>query len=206
MMLQRAIVAGSALAFAGMASADVINISGDLANSTGMTGCDFFGTVEYNFDMEDMGTLTVSLTNDTPPEIGGFITGFLFNILSDDPSASAMLTGATDPDFLGVQNENGAPFGRFDAGAALGADWEGGGNPNFGIAVGVSEMFTFKVTASDASSLSAIDFVGDGEDVNFVVRFRGLLDGGSDKVPGVPAPGAGVLALAGLAIVTRRRR
>jgi hypothetical protein len=206
MKLRNTMVTASVLAFVGIASADIIDISGDAACSTEMTGAAFFGTIEYNFDAGDMGTLVISLTNDTPAEVGGFLTGFLFNILSSDDDASAMLTGTTDADFIGVQNESGAPFGRFDAGAALGGDWEGGGNPSDGIAIGDTEMFTFKVTADDAAALTAVDFVGDGDPVDFVVRFRGLNDGGSDKVCGIPAPGAGVLALSGLAFASRRRR
>jgi hypothetical protein len=199
-------VTACVLACAGIASADIINISGDVAGSNEMTGSNFMGTLDYTFDGGDMGTLIVTLTNTTPAPVGGFLTGFLCNVLSEDDAATAALTSASDADFLNTGNQSGSPFGRFDAGAALGGDWLGGGNPNFGMAIGATEMFTFKVTASDAAALTAVSFIGDGDDVNFVARFRGLTDGGSDKVPGVPAPGASVLALAGLAFASRRRR
>lgn len=191
---------------AGVASADVIPIAGDIGNSTEQTGATFSGTLDYTFTGADMGTLIVSLSNDTPALVGGFLTGFVFNILSMDDNASASLLSATNANFLDTGPESAPPFGDFDAGAALGADWTGGGSPNGGMGVGDFDVFTFKVTASDASALSAISFIGSGDDINFAVRFRGLTDGGSDKVPGVPAPGAGALALGALGLATRRRR
>jgi hypothetical protein len=60
--------------------------------------------------------------------------------------------------------------------------------------------------------LSATDFLGSLDNPGFLVRFRGLEGGGSDKVPGggfqvvVPLPGAGAMAAAGLAFVGFRRR
>ena len=200
-MIRSTLTACAALALAGTASADMIDISGDVFGSTGMTGATFMGTLEYTYNGGDSGTLAVSLTNDTPMDVGGYLTGFVFNV--DSVDAVAALSSTTDPDFLNTGVENAAPFGMFDAGAALNADWTGGGNPSFGMAIGVTEMFEFSVMASDANLLTASSFLGDGND--FVVRFRGLLDGGSDKVP-VPAPGAGALALVGLALAGRRRR
>jgi len=185
------------------ASADMISIAGDVGQSTEMTGATFSGTLDYTFNGGDSGTLMVSLTNDSPMDVGGFLTGFLFSIASADADASATLAMATDPDFLNTGAQAGPPFGEFDAGAALNANWAGGGNPSHGMAVGAAEMFEFDVMASDAGALSASSFLGDGDD--FVVRFRGLENGGSDKVP-VPAPATGMLALGGLALAARRRR
>ena len=59
------------------------------------------------------------------------------------------------------------------------------------------------------AELSAAAFASESAPYSIVVRFRGFDNGGSDKVPGVlvPAPGAaGMLAAAGLAMGTRRRR
>ena len=95
------------------------------------------------------------------------------------------------------------PFGQFDAGAALGANWSGGGSPLFGLAVGESGLFEFTITATDADLLSTANFYGAGDE--FAVRFRGLDNGGSDKLV-TPAPGTGALALLGLGLATRRRR
>ncbi|MCH8211676.1 MAG: hypothetical protein IIB99_09930 [Planctomycetes bacterium] len=171
--------------------------------------------LSYDFILGDMGVLTVDLTNTTifpvgPPkkDDGGFLTGFIFNIDSMDMAPSALLTSTTNAFFLDAQNQNGGPFGMpFVGGASLGGMFLDGGNPMDGLGIGESGTFTFDVTASDADSLSAADFVLTGPfDFNFIVRFRGLGKGGefSDMVPGTPAPGA--LALLGLGALAQRRR
>lgn len=192
------------VACAGLAQADIINIMGSIADSAEQTGANFAGTLDYTYGGGSSGTLVVSLTNTTPGGVGGFLTGFVFNIDSSDGGASAALTGATNANFLDTGSESASPFGNFDAGAALGANWTGGGSPTGGIAVGASAMFTFAISAFDANSLSAASFLGGPNDWNFLVRFRGLNNGGSDKIPGVPAPGA--LALLGFGAVAARRR
>ncbi|MCB9844718.1 MAG: hypothetical protein H6811_01850 [Phycisphaeraceae bacterium] len=190
---------------AGMARADLIGISGSVGNSTEQTGATFSGTISYTFISGSLGALEVFLMNDSPANVGGFLTGFVFNIDSADPLRAATLTGTTDPDFLDTGVENGAPFGTFDAGAALGANWEGGGSPNNGLGIGASGTFMFDVTASDAASLSAASFVNGANEFNFVVRFKGLRVGqGSDKVP-VPGPGGVALLVAAGAMGVRRR-
>jgi MYXO-CTERM domain-containing protein len=190
---------GAALLAAGTASADLINIFGD-----GALG-DYTGSISY-----DGGTnlLVISLTNTSAPANGGFITGVIFNINSADALASAALTNTTDADFLNTGSESGAPFGTFDAGAALGANWLGGGNPNDGIAVGGSVTLTFLVSASDRAFLTASSFINnDVLNPDFVVRFRGFEDGGSDKVPGQPGPAAlGLMSVAGMLSGRRRRQ
>jgi hypothetical protein len=190
-------------ALATAASADTLSIMADSSTSAEHTGSMFSGSLEYIFDAGNTGTLLVSLNNDTTADIGGFLTGFVFNIDSQDANASASLTFGTNINFLDTGEEIASPFGMFDAGAALGANWEGGGEPSFGMSIGSSDMFEFMVTASDASLLSASSFVGDGSE--FAVRFRGLNDGGSDKIL-TPAPGTGALVFCGLAYAGRRRR
>ncbi|MCL4220292.1 MAG: hypothetical protein KJZ65_02870 [Phycisphaerales bacterium] len=193
-----------AFALAGAAQADIVNISGSVMNSTEQTGANYTGTLDYTYGGGSSGTLIVSLTNTTPGGVGGFLTGFVFNINSTDAGASAILTSTTNANFLNTGNESASPYGNFDAGAALGANWTGGGSPADGIAVGGSATFTFAVTALDANLLSASSFMNGPNQWNFLVRFRGLANGGSDKVPGVPAPGA--LALLGLGAAAARRR
>jgi uncharacterized protein (TIGR03382 family) len=191
---------------AASASAATLNISGDITTSNGGTGVSFEGGLDYVFDGGTSGTLTVSLTNTTANTIGGYLTGFVFNIGSVDGSATASLASTTDADFLDTGVESASPYGMFDAGAALNANWNGGGSPSNGIAMGVTEIFVFSVSASDANALDSMSFVGlAGND--FAVRFRGLDNGGSDKLTTtVPAPGTGALALLGLGLASRRRR
>jgi hypothetical protein len=197
------------LSGASVASADLIEISSDPSQSTEGLGT-FIGSLQYFGDMfASSGTLTVSLTNTSDPANGGFLTGFVFNFGSTDSQASASMLSASHP-FQYVSDHGAAPFGNFDAGAAIGGDWNGGGSPNAGIAVGETGTFQFAVDANDVGYLTAASFLGSTESPGFVVRFRGFEDGGSDKVPGtpiytVPAPAAmGLLLVAGL--VNRRRR
>ena len=206
------IIATCAIAMTAVgANADTVAIFGDIASSNGNTGASFSGSVGYDFVSGNTGTLTVSLTNTTAPSIGGFLTGFVFDIAGVDAGASATLSSATNSNFLNTGSENASPFGTFEAGAALGANWSGGGNPSFGLAIGNTGTFEFLVTASDASSLSASSFFGDTGDW-FAVRFRGLDNGGSDKllVNVVPLPSAAIAGLGmlglGLGVRTARRR
>lgn len=195
----------ASISVASAATADVIFESGE--GSTEHLG-EFTGSISYFADLPEYGVLTITLTNTSNPSNGGKITGFVFNIDSSDPFASATLTSATHP-FQGLTNHAAPPFGSsFAAGAALGGHWSGGGNPNPGIAVGQSGTFVFDVHASDAHQLAAESFLAGPYDFNFVVRLRGFADGGSDKVPAfitaIPTPASvALLALAGL---TRRRR
>ncbi len=186
------------------APADIIAIFADTANSTEGLG-DFTGFLTYEHTMGEAGVLTVEITNTTSGNNRGWITGFIFNIDSDDPLASAQFEKGTHP-FLDAPGQNGNPFGNpFLGGAALAGNWIDGGIPEDGIAMFDTGTFTFEVEATDAESLTARSFILDGPfDFNFIVRLRGFIDGASDKVPAVPAPGA--LALLGLGALAQRRR
>ena len=185
------------------APADTIEIFGDTANSTEGLG-DFTGFLTYEFMLGDMGVLTVELTNLADVGNRGWITGFIFNIGSDDPNAFAQFENGTHP-FLDAPDQNGNPFGNpFLAGAALAGNWIDGGIPEDGIATSDTGIFDFEVIAEDAAALTASSFLEGPYDFNFIVRFRGFIDDNSDKVPAVPAPGA--LALLGLGALAQRRR
>lgn len=194
------------------ADASLIHFESQSAYSTEGLGS-FEGTIEYASGVSgsSQGLLTINLSNTTSLDIGGTITGFVFNINSSDPQATASLTTGTHP-FLGVTNHPAPPFGSsYDAGAALDGNWSGGGNPSPGIAIGETGMFVFDIVAADADDLTAGSFLSGPYEHNFVVRHRGMSGGGSDKVPGgssstIPAPGALVVFLAAGAIAPRRRR
>ena len=191
-------------ALSGIVHADMISISGDSSTSISETGSAFNGLMDYSFSGGESGVLTISLTNTTEASIGGFLTGFVFNMHSSDDSASIALSSASNVSFLDTGVESASPFGMYDSGAALGANWTGGGSPSFGIGTGESATFDFTIFASDASSLTASSFITTDND--FAVRFRGLNNGGSDKLTTTPAPSAAaLLAMSGL-IAGRRRR
>lgn len=200
---------GAALCLAAPASADLILIQSDVPNSENQLGA-FTGSLDWNYTGGNAGVLTVSLTHTST--FGGFLTSFLFNIDSIDFGAAATLAVTSDPDFSNITGGalNGAPYGTFDAGAGLSGGFQGGGTPSDGIAFGQTGTFQFNVVASDASSLSASSFINGPNAFDFVVRFRGFENGGSDKVPAyVVVPGPGALALLGLAGLVgggRRRR
>jgi len=191
----------------GAASADIIQFTSDNALSTEALGS-YDGSLDYD---PSQARLTLTITNTSPAANGGYLTGVAFRIDSTDASAMAVLSSSTVP-FQNVANASAAPFGTYDAGAALGGNWLGGGSPQAGIAVGETGTLAFSITASDSAALTAIDFleVSSVAGPDFVVRFRGFADGGSDKVPGRPdevVPSPGVLGvLGGLGILARRRR
>src|SRR5688572_30966890 len=118
-------VASAALCVPAAARADVIEITSFSPGSTEGIGA-FSGTVEYVGQTATTGLLTVSLTNTSPADNGGFITGFVLRIESIDTSASATLWTATHP-FLDLGEEDAPPFGMFDAGGEMGGEWTGGG-------------------------------------------------------------------------------
>lgn len=212
-MLRISVAAGVLSILAGGALAGSVDIMGDINSSIGGTGSGFTGSLEYSYAGGTSGTLVVTLNNTSAASVGGYLTGFVFNIASMDSGASATLTSGTNTDFKNTGEEKAAPFGTFDAGAALGAKWTGGGTPSDGLMYGSGGTFTFSVSAGDAASLTSVDFLGDGND--FAVRFKGLANGGSDKILGneihvVPLPsgmlaGAGLLGLS-LGVRSMRRR
>ncbi len=181
-----------------------IPIMSDGANSTEGLGS-FTGSVDYVFDSDaDLGLLTITLTNTSDPDNGGFLTGFLYNIVNDDPNTSATLVSASHPYEQATDNGlSGQPFGNpFDAGAAIGGAFLGGGDPTAGIAIGDTGIFGFEIMAFDAADLTALNFlVGGLYDFNFIVRFKGFDDGGSNKVPATIVPLPSALAWGGFGLV-----
>lgn len=163
---------------------------------------------QFTYVVNDSGhaLLTFQLLNASPADNGGYITGFAFNAPDGYITGITLMGTNTSFRLLGgpgyKDGINGAPYGSFDAGAALGGDFLGGGQPSPGIAVGQSATFTFALAGQGLDGLTEASFVN--EEDPMVVRFRGFVNGGSDKVPGgpsgvetAPEPATAVLAVAG---------
>ena len=198
-----ALVVGVMLGSGLAVQAGSIDIFSDDANSTGGLGS-FTGSLAYEFDpIADLGFLTITLTNTSDPDNGGYITGFVFNIASADDDAFATFTSGSHPfENLTDGGLRAEPFDTFDAGAALGGAFLGGGSPTEGIAVGDTGIFEFDVMAFDAADLTALSFLTGGQyEFNFIVRFKGFENGDSDKVPATIIPLPPGLALGGLGLL-----
>jgi hypothetical protein len=144
--------------------------------------------------------LTITLTNTSPADNGGYLTALAFNNPGGRITGATLTPSNTNFQLLGApgfsDGVNGSSFGHFDLGASTSNAFLGGGNPNKGIGVGQTATFLFVLTGSDLDGLDVSSFFttlsappGDGSgNVAFVGRFRGFNDGGSDKVPGVDPP------------------
>lgn len=188
----------------------VVNISSNSSLSTEGLGA-FTGTLDYTYNGGTSGTLQVTLTNTTPSAIGGFITAFMFRTAADLGSFASALTAS---DYAALTNipagASGVPFpGSWIGGAGTGGSWLAGGSPTGGVAVGSTGHWTFAITGANANLLTSDSFAsGDGtpDPYAFIVRFRGMSNDGSDKVPANELPSPGAMALLGLGGLTSRRR
>jgi len=210
-MMKHWVAAAAVLACMSSAQALVttVDLVGDPSASSEMTGSNFSGSLSFD---DATNVLTVDLLNTTPVAVGGFLTAFAFNA----PASATVTFGSTSLPSFGTffDGPSTVPFTGFEYGVGIGDPYNGGGTPSNGLAIGSSASWTFNVSGG---SFSALDFLTAGAgstEAPFLTRFRGLTNGGSDKVPGVPVtavpePETYALMLAGLgmlAFMTRRRR
>ncbi|MBA4067673.1 MAG: hypothetical protein C0501_29010 [Isosphaera sp.] len=185
----------------------------------------YTGSITVTPSGANAATLTIVVTNTSPLANGGFLTGVAFN--NPGPVTGAVLMSTTDADFsleASPNNVNAAPFGQFDFGISTGGNFNGGGPPAQGLAVGASATFVVALTGTGVGSLTDLSFqsafsvgpgIGGGAQF-FTARFRGFIDGGSDKVAAVagaapppvatPEPASAALALAGVGLAAGVRR
>lgn len=217
-----AMAAVSLLLSASVASAITLSFGAGSESSNavpeGMTG-----TAEFGF-LDEAGDVRVSLklSNTTPAALGGNITAFVFGLPSG-VSYDGSLTDADGSNFEANTSPSTTPFsnvasnGSFDLLFGIGGVFNGGGNPNNGIGTGSDATLTFLLdTSDDAATVESAflsGFEADGaSSLGAAMRWRGLANGGSEKllyVPQtavVPLPAAAWLALAGLGGLGAARR
>lgn len=178
-----------------LAAAAALAISGTFAQA-GVTSVPFASDVSQHHLGQFKGTatydssdakLTLVVQNTTSLAVGGYLTGIAFD-------ASGIAAKYADPDgghkpntngFDELRNRNGniqaAPFGTYHAGTALDGRWVAGGATR-GIGAGTSQTFVFDITAANASSLTAADFLTPGRNgQEIVAAFKKLHRDRSDR-------------------------
>ncbi len=218
-------VALLAFGAAGAQASVVLNF--DDGTSTEDTGASALATFDFFDEGEDV-RVNLSVDNTTSTEIGGYLTSIVFGLPGDTTYANDLSQTGSELTFTNSPSVN--PFDNdpdtddFDIGFGTNGQFEGGGNPNQGIAAGSTGTFSFLLDTESIMSAATLESAfatgfADGS-IDAAVRFRGLADGGSDKVlynpqPApvnpevVPLPAAGWLlagGVAGLAALRRRNR
>jgi hypothetical protein len=202
-----ALAATTLTSFAGAA---VVPITSNSSLSTEGLGA-FTGTLNYTYLGGTSGQLDVTLTNTTAASVGGYITAFMFRT---SEQYGAFTSSLLSSDYGAMTNipagESGSPFpGSWIGGAGTGGSWLSGGAPSGGVAVGATGHWSFSIDGANANLLSSDAFVSGNlisDAYAFVVRFRGMANEGSDKVPANQLPAPGAAALLGLAGAMTRRR
>ncbi len=168
---------------------------------------DFTGSLTYNANSTTSARLSVALMNTSPIANGGFLTGFVFN------NPANLITGITGTSFTNTKfqllglSDNGisaSPYGGFDMGAALGGNFLGGGNPNFGISVNDTAEFIFYLAGNSLNTLNESSFINelsDGSNEFFLARFRGFNNGQSNKTPTDVVPEPATMSLLGMGLL-----
>lgn len=170
----------------------------------------FTAQVTYTHNGGSHAILSLFITNTTAPSVGGYITAIA---LSPMGVTNMELDSCTMNSFHDLGDHvSASPYGTFTGGAGTGNSWTGGGSPNSGIAAGSSATFVFDIEGS-SSVLAARDaqsILSSDCDDTFAVRFRGMANGGSDKVLGTfvsnTVPGPASLAALGMMLLPRGRR
>jgi hypothetical protein len=171
--------------------------AGMITSAAGLEGRGSFnGTAQYSAANANQATLTVELWNTSLAANGGYLTAFVFHNPSDQITGATLVSTNSHFSILGGPSFQGdiaaPPFGNFDLGASTSGAFLGGGSPVGGIGVGESSTFTFALEGTGLDLLTWDSFFdtasaadgGSHGPVAMLARFRGFINGGSDKVPG----------------------
>lgn len=151
--------------------------------------------------------LTIDVINTTTSSSpGGFITGVAFST----PDLASYISGSyttTNGNFTLLSGSvSTSPYPDQDMGAALGGSWLGGGSPSGGVSWspgGTNDVvFTYDFSGQSVTEdqfKSAM--LGTSSAPGFLVRFKGLAGGGSNKVPAIAVPEPTSVVLLGLGVV-----
>ena len=186
--------------------------SASRATVIGACDIDLPGLCTTSVDINATGTqLTIVLTNTSPTVNGGFITGDAFDLPG---TLGVTLVSPTNSSFTlisgDIKVEPITPAREFllttDPSPDPNNSFEGGGNPNTGIAAGSTLTFIFDITGGTLTD----SFINESFILNSqVIRFRGFGDGTSDKdivlAAKIPEAASFLLLGTGLAVFVIRK-
>jgi hypothetical protein len=137
--------------------------------------------------------LLITLENLSDPRQPGYLTAFMFRVPRERGDVRVSLVHSSRPGMSAIMGgASGAPFlGRWHGGAGTGGEWQAGGTPMAGIAPGATGEWVFLVSGPKVNELTAEEVISGGripDPFAFIVRFRGIGSGHSDKVPVLMPP------------------
>lgn len=196
-------------------------ISFSSTGSLSGTGVSYSGTLVVSgltgAVVQSSATLTITLTNTTPSNVGGVLTGFAFN----NPTNITNVTLTSNPaNFGNLLPSSSGPFNTnavttpgnlaFDIGVGTGNNFQGG-NPQFGLPTtnpDTSGTWVFGLTgtfnnltnaALESLILSTRDQTGTAY---FAARFQSVASGGANSDVAITVPEPATMTMAGIGIAS----
>jgi hypothetical protein len=155
--------------------------------------CTMSGVIMCNAVAVNTMQVMITLENLSDPRQPGYLTAFMFRLPRELGQLQVSLVYSSRPGMSEIRaGASGAPFlGQWHGGAGTGGEWQAGGTPTAGIAPGATGEWVFLVSGPRATELTAEEVMSGGripDPFAFIVRFRGIGSGHSDKVPVLMPP------------------